>query len=174
MPRNLSVNLGLKGLKDLRKELVKYQKDMDKVGSKIVTTLVNMGEAELNRNISSIQDNDGNAIGFVETSKLGGVGKISHVGDQVVFLEFGTGIPGANLKHPQSGSIGYEYNAKRSARAHRTRSSDGAEGWWYRNLETGKSTFTTGIRGEWQVYNTAMYLRRVSSTVINDVLGGKI
>ena len=172
MSRKISVNLGLSDLKKLKKELIAMKSDMNNLGNIIVRELVTQGTLMLNSNIGAISNLDGNSPGAVQSTVFGPVGQISQSGDQVIFLEFGTGIPGMIATHPRAGAIGYSYNTKRSARAHRVRSSDGLEGWWYKNLTTNMSTFTPGIRGNWQMYNTAMYLRGITSLVVKDALRG--
>lgn len=168
MPNKINIRLGVKQLSDLSTQLKAYKKHIDGVGDKIVTEMVATGSAELTRNLASIPNFDGNDVGSVEAYVLKNVGVISQYGPQVVYLEFGTGIPGESVQHPQASDIGWEYNTKTSEHAHRI--INGVEGWFYKPDGADKAIFTPGIRGSMSMWNTALFLRRYQSVITKKII----
>lgn len=164
MPSKQYVGLGLSDLKKFKQNLINYKNGLNAAEVEIVKELVNTGVAELSNQLSAIPNLDGNDPGTVQAytwlgTNAGSMGIISNTGPQVVYLEFGTGIPGEGSPHPQADSIGYLYNQKRSSEAHRT--IDGVEGWFYKNDGMTEAVFTPGIKPGMQMWTTALRLRQL-------------
>lgn len=175
MPNKQKVRLGISELKKLSEDLKRYQKGLKVAEAKIVEELVNVGVAEASNRLAAISNYDGNDPGTIEgfkyTHTMGGsVGAISSYGPQVVFLEFGTGVPGETSPHPQADDIGYLYNQKFSEHAHRT--VNGVEGWFYKPLDGDEAIFTPGIRPGAYMWGTALSLRRIYIPVAKRLIKG--
>lgn len=81
------VNATIKALNALKTTLTdgKFQEDIREIAASALL-------AELENNIAGIYDPDGNLTGTVSMKSVHGLTRITWAGDQVAFLEFGTGI----------------------------------------------------------------------------------
>lgn len=82
--------------------------------------------------------------------------------DIMYFLEFGTGIVGAENKHPKSNDVGWKYIVNPDTLKYNSKSSGynslveyaGHIGWWYFDEKEGKFVFTSGLKGIRYFYDT--------------------
>lgn len=76
--------------------------------------------------------------------------------DHAHFVEFGTGIIGANSSHPEAGKHGWVYD----------KNAHGQDGWLYFNENDGKMHRTSGYISRPFMYNTRKYLERIMPNII--------
>lgn len=159
-------NLSVSGLQKLLNQVRGYQKKVEEAPAKIVQSLAQMGEQEIDRNIDGIADKDGNVLATAGSYSFGNTGFAYIQGDQAAYLEYGTGYRGALSPHPGADDAGWDYGSGSTI----TETSDGRLMWRYRMSGTGQWRFTEGIPAQMPVLNAAQTIRRKIPTVAKEAL----
>lgn len=127
------ITLGLEGITELENILKDLQKQIDNAPKQIVETMCNYTAEQMQSNLSSVTDEDGNRYGTVETKVKGrkqqAYGTTSYGGLGAMFLEFGTGMIGKGSPHPNASEVGWEYYIDSPYKY--TTKHTGEMGWWH-------------------------------------------
>ena len=77
-------------------------------------------------------------------------------GEYALYVEFGTGIVGKRSPHPNATQEGWEYD----------KNGHGESGWFYMG-EDGRRHWTQGMPARPYIYQTSLYVRRITTRIIN-------
>lgn len=163
---DFSADLSVSSLDQLLSNLKAYKKKVDEAPEKITARLAEIGEQAINANIAGITDLDGNAPGTVSVDIDGAHAMVSQVGEQIAYLEFGTGTQGANSPHPLAGDAGWQYNSGEHIRP----TKNGKMMWRYYDNLKDHWRITDGIPAQRQVLEAALLMRDSIPTVAGEVL----
>lgn len=163
---NFSADLSVSSLDQLLSDLKAYKKKVDEAPEKITARLAEIGEQAINANIAGITDLDGNAPGIVSVDIDGAHSVVSQAGEQIAYLEFGTGAQGANSPHPLAGDAGWQYNSGEHIRP----TKNGKMMWRYYDRLKDHWRITDGIPAQRQVLEAALLMRDSIPTVAREVL----
>lgn len=107
--------------------------------------------------MTPISDYEGNHLAFnTYWVKTPNGYRIVQEGENVAFVEFGTGVKGANNSHPNTNKFGWVYGIG----SHIFETKNGKTGWFFPINENKTSyKFTEGQKASMQMYKTALYLR---------------
>ena len=135
-----SIENAIKKLKsykiEIEKCLLNRIKELTRQGYEFMLSIVNVESGELKSSIS---------WEFDETDQKG----VIKVGaEHAIWVEYGTGIVGANSPHPEL-KEGYTYDVN----------SHGMAGWWYWDEKQKRRRWTQGQKASAFVYKTAEFLR---------------
>lgn len=139
---------GVQGLEDMISYLEDLKAQLNRSSNTIIDTAADMAQKSVEFTISSL-DLDENLQGRVVTLPIKDGKKVSHIGDQVAFLEFGTGMVGKQSPHPLSPEYNWEYYIDSAFKDEVY----GQEGWWF------NGSFHTGIPAGRAVYNAGVEVR---------------
>lgn len=137
----------LNSIKNVRDLLIKYRDDVEyqtdqtvkhltQIGYEYMMSIVKFDSGELASSISWDFDSKQNK----GTIKIGA--------DYAIFVEFGTGIVGANSPHPEPENWQYDVN------------SHGENGWWYFDEKQNRLRWTKGQEASAFVYKTLEYMKK--------------
>jgi len=136
---------------------------MDTLLSKIELALANAGFEFLASN-APLNDIDGNKKGSIALDKEEDGYRISYSGEDVAYIEFGTGYKGKTNKYPDIANrlkIGWNYDIN----------NHGAEGWYYYDKTDGVLKHSQGgIEPQMPVYKSYMQLKNVAYNIIKEVM----
>lgn len=168
----IDITLGSEGLSRLREMLSNEQKTLRTAVYGIETRLGAIGKAEMQQRLPFVSK-DGNAVGEVNVERDADGVRVSHSGEQVAYLEFGTGIEGQRSPYPfedtEVGSGQWKYDVN----------GHGTAGWRYRNKfaapdKKGRQIrWSKGIVGFAPVYHAYMEANLNLMRVAREVFGGK-
>ena len=122
---------------EIDKTIKKYIKQLTKQGYEYMISIVNVESGELKNSISW------------EFDELDQKGVINVGTNYSIFVEFGTGIVGANSPHPEP-KDGYEYDVN----------SHGMAGWYYFDEKQSRIRWTKGQKASAFVYKTVKFLSK--------------
>jgi hypothetical protein len=162
MSRRITIGLNQKEISNLISELDKTADKLEKMGDKLTDDIAELGLEEMQKNYSSsqYQPSDGMEFAKTGTSKEK---KISMIGSQAIYHEFGTGTMGKQSKHPQKYQFGdglKEYNSGRTIRRNTKANSIASQlgipvnglYWTYKD-ENGWIHYTQGISAQKVVFD---------------------
>ena len=155
-------------IQDAIDRLEAKKKEIDKKAESLVRLLTQLG-LEKARDIVPIDTGVAQAsiIGYIDEAD--GVG-IIRAGGYCKYIEFGTGVKGANSKHPSSEYMeimGWAYNV--GATIFTTK--DGRDGWFY-PTDDGTWKFTQGMPSRPFMYETAQYLKKEAKRLAKEAFKG--
>ena len=151
----------LSDIDNLIKELEAYKQKLVAAPEKIVTELAEVGRKEIESNINTITDVDGNYLAAPGKSVDGNTATAFMTGSQASFLEFGTGINGQSSPHPDASQHGWEYNTGATIKNNR---------WRYYDPFLDKYVSTSGIPAQMPVLKAANEVRAQAITVAKEAL----
>lgn len=149
------VNLSVKEIEGLIKEIKKYREKVSKSAPNIVNKLTKEAEKKIETNLLSVTNPDGNTDASVGNYQFGNTGFAYLSGSQSAYIEFGTGVTGNNSPHPLATENGWNYASGEKIFT----TKNGKTGWIYKDSLSGKWMFTEGIAAQKPVYNAAQELR---------------
>lgn len=149
-------DLSVSSLKRLLANVREYQKKVEEAPQKLVRSLAEYGEREIDRNIDGITDKDGNVLATAGRYAFDDTGFAYMEGEQSAYLEFGTGFKGKLSPHPGASDAGWEYGVGPTIRE----TSSGKKMWRYRLSGTGQYRFTEGIPAQMPVLNATNSIRK--------------
>jgi len=150
-----TADLSVSSLDQLLSNIKAYQSKVNAASDKITAQLAEIGANAIQQNIAGITDLDGNAPGTVSVDVRGAEATISQSGDQVAYLEYGTGEQGAANKHPEYKVAGWHYGSGKNIR----RMKNGKLMWRYYDKLKGHWRITNGIPAQKQVLRAALTMR---------------
>lgn len=138
----------IKDLKEIEKEIDDLPKDIEKILDEAVIYCMKN---------TPISDKDGRHLRFnTYWEKTSDGYRIVQEGENVTYVEFGTGVVGENSPHPEASDFGWKYGIGE----HIFTTKDGRRGWFF-PLESGGEVqvrFTEGQKANMQMYKTARWL----------------
>lgn len=147
--------LSVSSIDALIRDVETYKSKLEATPQKITNSLVNIGVAEIEKNIHDVRDKSGNELAVAASMFFGDTGFACMQGEQAAYLEFGTGEVGASSPHPQADASGWQYAS--GTRIIPTRS--GKRMWKYRLRGTERWTYTAGIPAGMVVLNASLTVR---------------
>jgi len=155
----VEVVLGVNGIEALRREIKKYEAFMATGVNKIAERLAIIAE-EVMLSLIPQGEIDGNISGIVTREPIVDGQRISYEGEDVAYIEFGTGIVGAESPHPKSSEFEWHYDINQH----------GWKGWYYTHKLTGEIAFSVGIPPISPVYDTAREIQKRAVEIISEVI----
>jgi hypothetical protein len=148
MRRTITIGLNSKEIENLASELKKIPNKLKDMRQKATNDLAEIGLQELTKdfNRSTYQPEDG--MDFSKTGTMDEM-KVSMIGTQAIYHEFGTGTMGKESPHPQKGDFSpalNEYNSGKTIRRSKGQMGipEGELYWTYKD-ENGWIHYTQGI-----------------------------
>ncbi len=140
-------------------KLISYRNKIDGTFKTEVLELTKKGYEYM---ISIVRENTGNLKNSIswEYDESGNKGVIKVGSDYGIFVEYGTGIVGANSPHPNAEGWKYDVN------------NHGEQGWWYYDENQNKYRWTKGQSANAFMYKTAEYLKKEASEKIKVIING--
>lgn len=152
---DFSADLSVSSLDKLLSDVKGYKAKVEAAPDKITEHLAEIGAGAIQQNIAGITDPDGNAPGTVGKEVDGGSAKVFEHGDQIAYLEYGTGEQGAASPHPKAAEAGRRYNVGPRIR----KMKNGKMMWHYKDKLRGHWRTTDGIPAQKQVFRAALTMR---------------
>ena len=175
----LKVPLSVKNIKELKKKLTSFTKDIKKVKTEIVDELADIAEKEVRTNysISPYKDVEGETT--IKKTKITGGKKVYARGREVIYREFGTGTEGSLSPHPTKERYGLKpYNSGKTIRIAgndipvETGIQPGDLYWTYQ--KDGKWHYTKGVPSGKEVYHASKKTRNSIKEISRKRVGEKI
>lgn len=140
-------------------KLINYRNRID---STFKTEILELTKKGYDYMISIVREDTGNLKSSIswEYDEADNKGIIKVGSDYAVYVEFGTGIVGANSPHPNAENWKYDVN------------SHGEKGWWYYDENQNRYRWTKGQTANAFVYQTAEYLKKEASEKIKVIING--
>lgn len=160
MTRKITIGLNQNEISNLISELDKIADKLDKMADKLTDDIAEVGLEEMQKNYSASQYQPSDGMGFAKTGTAKEK-KISMIGSQAIYHEFGTGTRGEESPHPQKSLFELNpYNSGRTIRRNTKVSSTATQlgipvnglYWTYKD-ENGWTHYTQGIPAQKVVFN---------------------
>lgn len=146
-------DLSAQSLEKLLTELRKYREKVQALESRLPKELALYAAGQIATNLTGITDFDGNDPGEIGIETSGNVATAFNEGEQIAFLEFGTGCYAA--PHPDAGQLGWQYGV--GSKIFTTKS--GRKMWRYYDRLRGHYRITAGNQPQMQVFRAALAAR---------------
>ena len=163
----------LKGLNNFRNKLQKFSK----VNSNFITEVAD----EIARRGQEIAISEYAGLEGVNVSREtmgGGMSRVVAQGEQIAYIEFGTGRVGQQTKYPTeklpkegvpiTGQWEYYYPSQYK----RTSKTTGEEGWYHKFEGDDKARFTKGQSAGMQMYRTSQRLKNEMANIVKNKIKG--
>ncbi len=150
--------LDLQSIDDAIAKLSETKKAVNILPREIIQSLVDKGVEHAKQLAPEVAHH---ISGYVDEN---GKGYIVAEGNAAVFLEFGTGIKGAQNPYPDAevmSNVETGYDGYMSG-SHIFKTKDGRIGWVYYNESAGRFVFTEGVGARAYMYDTAKYIREIA------------
>lgn len=161
----MTVTLGNEGIKALRNYFIGVRGDLDSLVDDINKALANEG-FELLESRAPKYAIDGNQMGDVSKEKIPNGYRITYSGEDVAYIEFGTGYIGDNNPYSDFetlSTVDWQYDIN----------GHGVKGWYYKDKITGEVKHSQGMTPEMPVYKSFTDLRERSTYIIKGVFNAK-
>ena len=164
----IKVKLSSTSIREAKKKVEDYRKDLERKTRLLVQTLVDEGFLKA-REFVPVDTGvaQSSIIGYVNSDTGKG---IIRAGEYCSFIEFGTGVVGASNPHPSAEYLAAMQWAYASGKMIFT-TKDGKTGWFYPTKD-GEWRFTQGMPSRPFMYDTVQYLlqeyKRIAKEVFKD------
>ena len=157
----MEVTLGNQGIRELKKFFQRKLNTLDTLVENIELALAEKGFQLLQTNAPT-HDIDGNRVGSASIEKYADGYRVVYSGEDVAYIEFGTGYKGANDKYPNPTVLTFwQYDIN----------GHGAKGWYYKSKQDGSIRHSQGgMYPEKPVYKAYTELEQIATSVIEGVL----
>lgn len=159
----MNVVLGKEGLLALKTYLETMDATLTNTISKIERKLAEEG-FELLKGNAPTYDIDGNITGSISMEKTSDGYRVVYSGEDVAYIEFGTGYKGLTNSYPNVEALGqfdWEYDSN----------NHGSSGWFYYSKRDGSKQYSRGgMYPEMPVYKSYTQLRDRAKEIIEGVL----
>ncbi len=157
--KKITITLDEQSIDNAIKELRRYQSELGDKTNRLVQKLVDLGVEFALQEVVSLGAFDSGELavsidGLMYTDGTHGI--IFTDCGHAAFVEFGTGITGAESPHP---SMPWQYDIN----------NHGEAGWVYYNEKTGKFGWTKGMPSRPFMYNTAKHLQDELEQIAKEV-----
>lgn len=174
------ISLDSQEIKKAITDLKKIKKNITKKTDETIENLLDEA-VKYCQSLTPISDNQGNHLRFNTYWEKTAKGyRIVQEGDNIAYVEFGTGMVGASSPHEDAGSLGWKYGVG----PHIFTTKNGKTGWFfptgesYTSLKTGKSSqvykFTQGQKANMQMYKTAVWLTERLGVQVSYIVDGEL
>lgn len=161
--KRLKSDLSISGIRQLQKDIEKYQNSIEYKAKLLAENLADMGVEIARVKVSSLDAIfTGELIQSIHTEykssiRGGAVFCVVADSDHAVFVEFGTGIVGQQgpYPYPLPNGFSWEYASGKTIR----QLSDGRYGWFYKG-DNGQWYFTEGMESRPFMYETSLELEK--------------
>lgn len=161
--KRLKADLSISGIRQLQKDIEKYQNSIEHKAKLLAENLADMGVEIARVKISSL---DAIFTGELKQSvhteyknniRGGAIFCVVADSDHAVFVEFGTGVVGQKNPYPYPfpKGVSWEYASGKTIR----QLSDGRYGWFYKG-DNGQWYFTEGMESRPFMYETSLELEK--------------
>ena len=147
---NIRVMWGADGCDEIIKQLNSLKSAVKSMETELPEHLARVGQnsAEAKTASVGVMGLDGNQLGGFYILEHTDYVELVNQGEDVAFIEFGTGMMGQQSPHPLAGEAGWEYYTPTRYK----RSVGGRKGWFYKNKLTGELKVGT----VWQIPHGAL------------------
>ncbi len=158
----MDVILGHEGIQALKMYFDNQLATLDKLVKDLELALAEKGLELLESNAPTF-DIDGNIAGHAYTEATKSGYRVVYSGEDVAYIEFGTGIMGESNPYPDANAL-VEANWQYDVNGH------GINGWFYKSKRDGSLKHSRGMRPEKPVYDSYKQLEMVAKDIIKGVL----
>ncbi len=171
MSENIKVMWGAEGCDEIIKQLNSLKSAVKSMETELPEHLARVGQnsAEAKTASVGVMGLDGNQLGGFYILEHTDYVELVNQGEDVAFIEFGTGMMGQQSPHPLAGEAGWEYYTPTRYK----RSVGGRKGWFYKNKLTGELTFTQGMIGTKAMYEARLDIFRAMFRDSKEILHSK-
>lgn len=154
----IRISLNEKDISSAIKQLEDYRTHISRSEPEIVGAIVDRGVELAKDNAMYMNAYDkGDLVNGIVGEKDASRGAVKATAPHSAYVEFGTGVRGANSPHPNPGLAGWKYDVNEH----------GEEGWWY--WKDGEWHWTAGMQSRPFMYQTAQQLRQEASMIATEV-----
>jgi len=158
----INVTLGTEGINELKQYVQSLQGKLDTVLEKAEERVAEYGRNQL-ENFAPTTSIDGNMPGSVFVDDDGTMHRVVYAGEDVAYIEFGTGYVGENNPYPDEITLnkaGWDYDVNEH----------GAKGWVYRRKDNGLYRHSRGMKPEAPVLKAKNETRKAVKGIVKEVL----
>lgn len=168
---NIRVMWGADGCDEIIKQLNSLKSAVKSMETELPEHLARVGQnsAEAKTASVGVMGLDGNQLGGFYILEHTDYVELVNQGEDVAFIEFGTGMMGQQSPHPLAGEAGWEYYTPTRYK----RSVGGRKGWFYKNKLTGELTFTEGMVGTKAMYEARFEIFKAMFRDSKEILHSK-
>lgn len=168
---NIRVMWGADGCDEIIKQLNSLKSAVKSMETELPEHLARVGQnsAEAKTASVGVMSLDGNQLGGFYILEHTDYVELVNQGEDVAFIEFGTGMMGQQSPHPLAGEAGWEYYTPTRYK----RSVGGRKGWFYKNKLTGELTFTEGMVGTKAMYEARLEIFKAMFRDSKEILHSK-
>ena len=174
--RKISFSLSEKSIDDAIKQIEEYKQSINKKLETFVSRLTDIGIQTVNAVMMSVAPVDrgeyNTEVVWDKNSQAAVGAKIQLKGDQVLFIEFSSGITFGTKSFPalpNNPNYGSDYGM--GTYNPDSPNWNNPQGWWYKG-KWGEKEHTYGIRAYAPMYNADMEMRRQIQSIAKEVFGG--
>ena len=177
MSREIVVRLNQKEMASLSDKLNIIAAKLDKIGELVTDEIAELGLDAMQQNYSNSLYQDSEGMDFAKTGTKKEK-KISMIGVQAVYTEFGTGTEGAMRPHPQKNKFDLRpYNSGKTIRRNTKTDSNASNNgipigglyWTYKDNE-GVKHYTQGIPAQKIVYDADEKIRTKMQPIVKKAI----
>lgn len=168
---NIKVMWGADGCDEIIKQLNSLKSAVKSMETELPEHLARVGQnsAEAKTASVGVMGLDGNQLGGFYILEHTDYVELVNQGEDVAFIEFGTGMMGQQSPHPLAGEAGWEYYTPTRYK----RSVGGRKGWFYKNKLTGELIFTEGMVGTKAMYEARLEIFKAMFRDSKEILHSK-
>lgn len=158
----INVTLGTEGINELKQYVQSLQGKLDTVLEKAEERVAEYGRNQL-ENFAPTTSVDGNMPGSVFIEDDGQMHRVIYAGEDVAYIEFGTGYVGENNPYPDEiilNKAGWDYDVNEH----------GVKGWVYRRKDNGLYRHSRGMKPEAPVLKAKNETRKAVKGIVREVL----
>lgn len=158
----INVTLGTEGINELKQYVQSLQGKLDTVLEKAEERVAEYGRNQL-ENFAPTTSVDGNMPGSVFIEDDGQMHRVIYAGEDVAYIEFGTGYVGENNPYPDEiilNKAGWDYDVNEH----------GVKGWVYRRKDNGLYRHSRGMKPEAPVLKAKNETRKAVKEIVREVL----
>ena len=160
--RTINVTLGTEGINELKQFVLRLQNELDGALDKAEQRIAEYGRNQMER-FAPTMSVDGNMPGSVFIENDGQMRRVVYAGEDVAYIEFGTGYVGENNPYPDEITLnkaGWQYDENEH----------GVKGWIYRRKDTGQYRHSRGMKPEAPVLKARNETRKAVKMIVKEVL----
>jgi hypothetical protein len=170
--RTIDVTLGTEGINELKQYVQSLQGKLDTVLEKAEERVAEYGRNQL-ENFAPTMSIDGNMPGSVFIEDDGQMHRVIYAGEDVAYIEFGTGYVGEKNPYPDEVILNQAiqesgYTGKKSGWY--DVNEHGHKGWVYRRKDNGLYRHSRGMKPEAPVLKAKNETRKAVKGIVKEVL----
>lgn len=151
----LKAELSVSSIENLINDINDYKTKIENLPKQLEYKLAEIAVDEIKANLLGITDTDGNAIGIVGVETQINKTIVYNQGEDVAYIEYGTGVNGKINSHPDAEKAGWQYDM--GSTIHTTKG--GKRMWKYYDNIKGHYRITSGIPAQMQLLKASIKIR---------------